>query len=165
MLYYSKEVKKMICFAGITLLCFGLDSISKAWVNKNMDVGESREIAKNRLYIWHIKNKGLPYNKFEGYMKWIIGSSCILIGVLVQYFIAVFQTRKDKRILWSGAIFFGGALGNLIERIRKREVTDFIYIKAKGLPVFNISDSCICFGGLLFFLSSLFIKEKNQKNQ
>lgn len=124
-----------------------------------MKIGEKREIVKKRVYLWHIKNKGLPYNKFEGHISWIVGVSCVMLAVLLKQMISIFHTEKGKNILFFGGIFFGGALGNLVERIRKKYVTDFIYIKGKGLPIFNFADVFICIGGIIFFLSSIFKKE------
>ncbi len=69
---------------------------------------------------------------------------------------------------WSGAIILGGGLGTVYDRIFRFDegVVDFISIKFYGLfgmdrwPTFNISDSCVVVGVILFALSILFQKEK-----
>ena len=45
---------------------FGLDFATKKWADENLPLNRKKEIVKNRLYFWHIKNSGIAYNKFSG---------------------------------------------------------------------------------------------------
>ncbi len=144
----------------VILLIIAADIGSKAVVNRIMKVGEKREIVKNRFYLWHIKNKGVAYNRFEKHPMMILGISA---AALTAFAFRLYQTEKAGQK--TGASFFlslllGGALGNFFERIKNKNVTDFLYIKIKKAPIFNIADTFVVFGGIFFILSSIFSKEK-----
>lgn len=136
------------------------DLCVKAFVSKKLAVGEKHECKCKRLSIWHIKNKGIAYNHLEGQRKEIL----LFTGADIAFFTGILnkecRTKGNTAIGFSIAMLLGGALGNFLERIKKGYVTDYIHIKGKKAPIFNIADVFIAGGAVLFCLSSLFQKEK-----
>ncbi len=126
----------------------GLDLGTKAWVEKNLPQREKREIVKNHLYIWHIKNRGLAYHSFDGKRKGILLST----GGLLLYYSVLFwkSLRKggDHRLAMPLALTLGGGYANFWERLRKGEVTDFLFVPLpmKNPPIFNGADLAILLG-------------------
>lgn len=143
-----------------------LDLLVKALVEQKMPLGKKRQcyFKKNcfykKIYIWHIKNKGVAYNRLEGKQKEIL----IFTGGCMTFFAWLlkkeWQSYGYTLSEFALAFILGGALGNFLERINKGYVTDYIYIEAKKAPVFNIADVFIVLGTVVFCLSSLFHKEK-----
>lgn len=148
----------MIIF-GIIAGIAAADLWIKWLVCKVMQVGEKRQTKWNRLFFWHIKNKGVAYNHLEGRRKGIL----LITGGAMIYFLR--QMRKQWKThgmhtpVLAMAFLVGGALGNFLERIKKGYVTDYIYIQVKGLPIFNLADVFILLGTAILSLSSVFHKE------
>ncbi|HST28686.1 MAG TPA: signal peptidase II, partial [Rudaea sp.] len=73
--------------------------------------------------------------------------------------------RRDWRTALPLALVIGGALGNLIDRLRVGQVTDFIqvYIGAWPFPAFNVADSAISIGAVLLVSFGLFAHSKTAK--
>ena len=133
--------------------------IAKYMINKKVPLNKKIEILKDKFYIWHIKNKGFAYSKFKDFPDIVFLFSSAIFFFFLIFFIRLL--RKDgMNFLKTGiAMIIGGALGNIFERGTKRQVTDYIYIKGKNLPIFNISDIFILFGSIISLLSSIFSKK------
>ena len=133
--------------------------IAKYMINKKVPLNKKIEILKDKFYIWHIKNKGFAYSKFKDFPDIVFLFSSAIFSAVVIFFIRLL--RKDgMNFLKTGiAMIIGGALVNIFERGTKRQVTDYIYIKGKNLPIFNISDIFILFGSIISLLSSIFSKK------
>ena len=135
----------------LTLLAvLGLDFGTKKWANENLPLNRKKEIVKNHLYFWHIKNSGIAYNRFSGKRKSIL---LFTGGILVFYSVQLFrilQGKGDRRMALPLAMTLGGGLGNFLERLRKGKVTDFLFIPAEGknAPIFNVADVFIWIGAL-----------------
>lgn len=133
------------------LAVFGLDIATKKWVEKKLPVGGGKEIAKNRLYLRHIKNGGMAYNTFEGKRKAILLTTGAVLAAYGGMFWRAAFGGGDRRLAMPLGVILGGGLGNFWERLRKGQATDFLYIRAKGAPVFNVADIAVT-GGALWLL-------------
>jgi len=133
----------------IAVLIIFADQLSKYFVTSLMQAGESIPLIENFLHLTYVRNPGaafgmLPYQKIF----------FIVITVVVVIFIIYYYRllSADHRLLrFSLALLLGGAIGNLIDRLRSGYVIDFIDFKIWP-PVFNIADSAIVIGiGLFLF--------------
>lgn len=146
-------------FIVITVIL--LDQITKFLVIENMLLNQSIIIIKDLLHITYIRNAGAAFGLLEEMETpfFLIASS---IAILIV-FIYLVRTPKDHAFLIGSLSFiFGGAIGNMIDRVRFGEVIDFIDLQYKGhhWPAFNISDSAITIGIGLLFLNMIFGKKK-----
>lgn len=145
----------------IIFIIIVIDYITKFKINEKMNIGEKKEIVEDKFYIWHIKNKGIAYNKFEKYPEMVICITSVAITGFFIYLLGLIRYPRECIAKFSLSLVIGGAMGNLIDRIRNKNVTDFIYLKGKNTPIFNFADIFIVFGAVLFVFSSVF--QKNNK--
>ena len=139
------------------LLVVAADQLSKIWIRSNLATGESLpETGFFRLT--HVQNTGAAFGLFQGQsfpltIVALIGVVVLLLFVLFIYHRFPFlDSRLGKPAL---GLVLGGTAGNLIDRLNLGYVTDFIDI---GIwPAFNIADSAITVGVILFAYSLLFL--------
>ena len=138
----------------------GLDTATKKWANKNLPLNRKKEIVRNRLYFWHIKNSGIAYNRFSGKRKSILLFTGGLLAYYSGVFINVLRGKKSKKYDLPLALTLGGGYGNFLERARKGKVTDFLFVPAEGrnAPIFNLADISILLGTLWLTFVSLYEK-------
>ncbi len=152
-------MKKLFIGTGIGFLVFILDQGTKFLALKNLEYGVPFEILGPYFRFTLVFNPygvwGLPITKIIPYEP----------VALLAIFIIFFFIAREKILLYN--IFYGfilgGALGNLIDRLRMKAVIDFIEIGiSENLhwPIFNIADTFITLGigGIIIF--SMFKKEK-----
>jgi len=139
----------------IALLVVAADQLSKVWIRSNLLVGQSLFEA-GFFRIIHVNNTGAAFGLFQGQSFLLTIVALVGITVLLVYVLVIYRKFPllDNRLGRSTlGLVLGGAVGNLIDRLRFGYVTDFISV---GLwPAFNIADSAITVGVILFAYSFL----------
>jgi len=139
----------------IALLVVAADQLSKVWIRSNLLVGQSLFEA-GFFRITHVNNTGAAFGLFQGQSFLLTIVALVGITVLLVYVLVIYRKFPllDNRLGRSTlGLVLGGAVGNLIDRLRFGYVTDFISV---GLwPAFNIADSAITVGVILFAYSFL----------
>ena len=142
-------------FAMIVGLVVVLDQITKLLVLAKMPLYHSIAVIPGFFNLTHIHNPGGAF----GFMATgsqdvrnflFLGVSAIAMGLIVYFYRS---TPKTYPYLASAlAMIFGGAVGNLIDRLRFGEVVDFldVYVGAYHWPAFNVADSAITVGITIF---------------
>lgn len=140
------DTMAMLVFA----LTLAADQLSKVWVREALRIGESTP-AEGFLRLTHVTNSGAIFGLFPNQAVVMTGASLVGIAVLV-YFYHV-HAGRDWRVRTSMGLLLGGAVGNLIDRVLRGEVTDFI--DPTHYPAFNLADSSIVVGVIALILLSL----------
>jgi len=121
------------------------------------------------LNITHQENRGAAFSFLadaSGWQRWFF----ITLAVSISSVIVVWLWRlrmTGQIVLSSGlALVLGGAIGNVVDRIRLGYVIDFIQVFINGwpFPSFNVADSAITVGAILLMVDSLFLSEKKVKS-
>lgn len=148
----------------IALLVIAIDQFTKWLVLKYMELGESITIIEDLLYLTSHRNRGAAWGILQGQMWFFyIITVVVIIGI-------IFYLKKgaDEGLLfkWSLALMLGGAIGNFIDRIFRKEVVDFIHTFPFGynFPIFNIADSSLVIGVALLIIHML-LEEKKEKEK
>ncbi len=144
----------MLRYFGTLCSVFFLDYGTKRLAEHKLSYGISKEIIKNKLYWKRIKNDGMAYNTLEQKPNVVRGIASVL-SLYCLYTMRKEAKKGNTKTAYALAMLLGGAFGNLYDRFTKGGVTDFIYIKAKNAPIFNIADIAIAFGGVVYFVSNL----------
>jgi len=157
-----------VLFATCFVLVVVLDQLSKIWVVHHFILYESREIIPGFFNLIYLTNTGAAFGLFAGHPSWL--RQVFFIGVAVIALSAIFFIhRKIKDISrWytvSLALIGGGAVGNLLDRIRLGSVVDFLdfYIGSHHWPAFNVADSAITVGVAIILLTNVIFSGKEQK--
>ena len=139
----------------IALLVVAADQLSKVWIRSNLLVGQSLFEA-GFFRITHVNNTGAAFGLFQGQSFLLTIVALVGITVLLVYALVIYRKFPllDNRLGRSTlGLVLGGAVGNLIDRLRFGYVTDFIDVGR--WPAFNIADSAITVGVILFAYSFL----------
>jgi signal peptidase II len=150
--------------AGVAIPAIFLDQITKAMAQTRLASGEIVEL----LPVLNLRlgfNRGIsfglaPAEGIAGLWGLIVLTAAIVISL------AVWAVRTgDGRERLPLSLILGGAIGNLIDRVRDGMVTDFIDLHAAGYhwPTFNIADIAITAGAGLFVLSSVGLGSRGQQ--
>ena len=108
------------------------------------------------LQLTYVQNTGAAFGLFKGYHLFFVSCSLLVIGWLVRTFLT--NSQMSRVTMWGCACVLGGALGNLIDRLRFGYVVDFIDLRV--WPVFNLGDSAITVGIALLMLETVFTSQR-----
>lgn len=144
-----------------------LDQATKYLVEKHIRLYETITIVPGFFNLTHVRNKGAAFGilaNVPGIWRSLLFISVTIIAVAVIGFLIKTATARLQIIAFS--LIAGGAVGNLIDRLRYTEVVDFIqwYVKDFYWPSFNIADSAISVGVTLLVVEMLFAKKQEGNN-
>lgn len=128
---------------AIAIAVFVADQVSKSVVEGRVYPGERVEFL-GPLDLTLAYNDGIAFGLAGGAGIWVILLSAVALVALGAF---VAAAPPGWPASFSGGLILGGALGNLVERIRYGEVTDFLLLP--GWPAFNLSDLAITIGVIL----------------
>lgn len=129
--------------AGVVVL----DQATKALVRRTVGPGERVHIVPG-VEIVHARNSGVAFGALSG------GGAVVTVVVALALvgLLGYFATHVQRPLFWlPTGMLVGGAIGNVIDRVRAGEVTDFIQIPL-GFPAFNVADMSITFGVIVLLL-------------
>ncbi len=136
---------------GLVLL---LDQVTKALVRSGVDVGSEDPVLPG-VSIVHVRNRGVAFGAFADGKTLVI----VVIAVALTALVVYFATHVDRPLAWlPTGLLLGGAVGNVLDRVRDGSVTDFI--KLPAWPAFNVADVAITFG----VLALLYVVERRPQD-
>ncbi len=141
-------------FIPLVLLVLGIDQLSKYLVRANLAPGESFP-AEGIFRITHVINRGSAFGLFPNQTVFLVLASLVGIAVLLL----LYRNHPFPGVLLrlSLALQLGGAIGNLADRLRVGQVTDFIQLG--WWPVFNLADASIMVGMAMLLAMFLMAKQ------
>jgi signal peptidase II len=122
------------------------DQAAKALVRSTIDAGDAVHLFLGIRFV-NVRNNGIAFGLFSG------GGAVLVVFALAALvaLLVFFRRHRYRPLVWlPTGLLIGGAVGNLIDRVREDGVTDFIDLPA--WPAFNVADMAITFGVLALLL-------------
>jgi signal peptidase II len=151
-------VDRKYLIPGVTVPSFLIiDQITKLVVASTYDLYESSAVIPGLFSITYIRNPGAAFGFLAGAnpaFRSIFFTAVSMVAVVLIALMLRKIRREETGALVGLSLILSGALGNLIDRIRLGEVIDFldVYIGSYHWPAFNMADSAISIGALLFIM-------------
>lgn len=147
----------LACIIAVAVLV--LDQLTKIWVVSGMDVSQSIPVIRNVLHMTYVQNRGMAFGLFENNRMLFMIPTVILIGAVILAIVKL--GRKNKLLDTSLGLILGGGVGNMIDRIARGFVVDFVDFCAFDFWqwVFNVADAAVVVGTVLFMI--VMITDKN----
>jgi len=124
----------------------GLDLLTKTLIREQVAKGDSIPVLPGVLHVTHVTNTGGAFGVFAGY-SWLFICMVAVVCLAAALYVLVAGGRLPAALGLGVGLAFGGAGGNLIDRVVRGCVTDFLDIRV--WPVFNLADMAIVSGACL----------------
>lgn len=157
----SNRFASFYLWLTISVLVIGFDQLTKSAILKWVALYEKIPV-NSFINITHQRNTGAAFSFLadaSGWQRWFF----ISLGTLVSAYIVVWLWRirgTGQHILSAGlALVMGGAIGNVVDRVRLGSVVDFIQVMIGSwpFPSFNVADSAITVGAVFLIIDALFL--------
>jgi signal peptidase II len=149
----------------VSLAVLLTDQWTKGIITRTFDVHQSRSVIGGLFDLTYVRNSGAAFGLFasvdSSIKAVILNSVAVLVFVVVSAY-ALRSSHKSVRLQVGFSLILGGAIGNLLDRVRFGYVVDFLDFSISGhhWPAFNVADSAICIGVGLLFLDMLGSEEE-----
>ena len=146
---------------GIIFTIVALDQWSKCMIKTSYNLYQSEPIIEGFFYFTYVTNDGMAFGlSFPG------GKTLLLIVTLILTGVIMWMLWKEKNshnlIRYGLTLILAGAIGNMIDRILYGKVVDFLDIMIGNFNwyIFNVADSAVTSGMILFILHTIIVGEK-----
>jgi signal peptidase II len=142
----------------LSAVVIALDQWSKAWIEQHFRVFETMPLMP-LLAITRAHNNGAAFSFLDGasgWQRWMLTALAVIVSAALIFWLKLMPRRS--RLLGAGvALVLGGALGNMIDRLRIGYVVDFVlaHWQQHYFPAFNVADSAITIGAVLLILDTV----------
>lgn len=160
----NKNLVRYISLA-FSLILIGLDQLFKYLAIVHLSKIPTHPVIQDVFHLTYLENRGAAFGILSGKSFFLIGLTFLVIVVIV---LAILLNKvKSNFLLWSFALVIGGGIGNLIDRIVRGFVVDYLDVRVIQFAVFNFADCCVVIGTILlmgYILFGDFIKKRLNKN-
>lgn len=154
----KEKIIRLLSVGGFVIL---IDQITKLVIVANLALSEIIPVVPGFFNITHVRNTGGAFGIFANQnqtfrvMVFLVISS-VAVGFIFYLYRSI--PKSHPMLANALALIFGGAVGNIIDRVRLGEVVDFLdcYVKNLHWPAYNIADSAICIGVAIFIFHLIF---------
>lgn len=152
---------KLKVFLGAFAVALGLDQLTKEWVIRSLGFADRIPVVDGFFYLTHVRNPGAAFSLFaespEPFRRiFFVVATLVAIALIISFFRKL--APGDRLSALALGLVLGGAVGNLVDRLRHGEVVDFLHFRlwaGYSWPDFNLADSAIVVGVLLLVLELL----------
>jgi signal peptidase II len=159
-------LKKKNIIGAITLgTVLLLDQITKMYVSSIMFLHDSFSVIDGFFNITYVRNPGAAFGFLADSspaFRSVFFVAMAIIAILLILFLIMKAEDEELLFTFSLSLILGGAVGNLIDRVRFGEVIDFLdfYLASYHWPAFNVADTSISCGAVLLVFGMIKRKEK-----
>lgn len=146
-------------FYALAGAVFLIDQATKTWLRMSLPVNATVPLLPDVFHLTHTQNTGAAFSLFPGATPFLAATAVVVIAALI---VAQWRagTRLPLTLALALALPLGGALGNLVDRLRQGYVTDLFDFRLIDFPVFNVADAAITVGITLLAWRTLTAREE-----
>jgi signal peptidase II len=144
-----------LLFLGLALLVVVCDQVTKRLAEDRLRDQRSVPVVDDILRLTYVQNRGAAFGLLQDQTTFFVLVGIVVIGVIAASY--RYLPRSGFLLHLALGLQLGGAIGNLIDRVRQGYVVDFVDFgyRANWWPVFNVADSAIVVGVALLALNAL----------
>ncbi|MBQ3119178.1 MAG: signal peptidase II [Clostridia bacterium] len=146
-------------FTGILIIGI-LDQAAKFFAAGLLQSVDTYPLWNEVFHLTYVENKGAGWGMFSDH-TWLLTVATIIVIVAAVSYVVV-KRPKDQLFLTAFTFMIGGAVGNLVDRVRQGFVIDFLDFTLIDFPVFNIADCFITIGAAIFVIYVIFFSDKKE---
>ena len=151
---------------GLIVVIVALDQWSKWAIKTSFNLYQSKPVIQDLLHFTYVTNDGMAFGlSFPGGKHVLLIMTILLTGFIVGF---LWKEKNGHPLIKYGlALILGGAIGNLIDRLLYGKVVDFLDLMIGNFHwyIFNIADSSVTIGMILFIIHSIYIEPKKNNDE
>ncbi len=150
----------------IIVAIIALDQWSKWAIKTSFNLYQSKPVIQDLLHFTYVTNDGMAFGlSFPGGKHVLLIMTILLTGFIVGF---LWKEKNGHPLIKYGlALILGGAIGNLIDRLLYGKVVDFLDLMIGNFHwyIFNIADSSVTIGMILFIIHSIYVEQKKTNDE
>lgn len=148
----------------LTILLTVVDQVTKILSKNYLENTSGRDLIPGVFRLEYLENRGAAFGIFQEQRILLLFVTFLILAILIYCYHKIPAKRKFFPIQLVLLLITAGAIGNMIDRIFRNYVIDFLYFKLIDFPIFNVADCYVVIGSVLFVLLVLFYYKDEDLN-
>ncbi len=149
----------------VAVIMIVIDQCTKLWAVAKLKPIGSTPVIDGFLNLTFVENHGVAFGMLHG-KKWLILCMvAVIVAILVYYFVKLPKTKEYHYVRGAMTLILAGAVGNVMDRMMRGYVVDFLEFAFVDFPVFNMADIYIVVGVILLAILMLFVIQEEPKKK
>lgn len=157
----KRKIFLLILDLLILALLVALDQYTKYIAVQKLKNQPAFNIINGVLEFNYLENRGAAFGMLQNQKIFFVFVAVIFLCVIIYVLVKAPLDKKYFKLHILLVMIAGGAIGNLIDRLRFDYVVDFIYIVLINFPIFNVADMYVTFSTVLLIIQVLFVYKEN----
>lgn len=158
------KIKILLLDLLFLLLLIFVDQFTKYAAVLKLKNQPAFNIINGVLEFNYLENRGAAFGMLQNQKIFFVFVAVIFLGVIIYVLAKAPVDKKYNKLHFLLVMIAGGAIGNLIDRLRFDYVVDFIYIVLINFPIFNVADMYVTFSTVILIIQVLFVYKENDFN-
>lgn len=155
------KIRLLVSDLVLLLLLVAADQITKYTAVIKLKNQPAFNIIDGVLEFNYLENRGAAFGMLQNQKMFFIFVAIIFLGVIAYVLFKAPAEKKYNSLHVLLVLIAGGAIGNMIDRLRLDYVVDFIYIVWINFPIFNVADIYVTFSTVILVIQFLFVYKDN----
>jgi signal peptidase II len=149
-------IKYILC-----ALILVLDRLTKIWAVEALDGKGFVDFIKGFINLVYVENKGVAFGMLSDKLYVMLPITVVVIGICIFVFLK--YKGESKVFDYAMLLIIAGAVGNIMDKLTRGFVVDFLNFEFMDFPVFNVADISVCTGAGLLIIYILFFSDKKKE--
>lgn len=155
------KVKLLILDLLLLILLVCVDQFTKYTAVLKLKNQPAFNIIDGVLEFNYLENRGAAFGMLQNQKSFFVFVAVVFLGVIIYVLIKTPDDKKYTKLHILLIMIAGGAIGNMIDRLKLDYVVDFIYIVLINFPIFNVADMYVTFSTVILIIQILFVYKEN----
>ncbi|MDE7444348.1 MAG: signal peptidase II [Lachnospiraceae bacterium] len=155
------KVKLLIVDLLLLILLVCVDQFTKYTAVLKLKNQPAFNIIDGVLEFNYLENRGAAFGMLQNQKSFFVFVAVVFLGVIIYVLIKTPDDKKYTKLHFLLIMIAGGAIGNMIDRLKLDYVVDFIYIVLINFPIFNVADMYVTFSTVILIIQILFVYKEN----
>lgn len=129
---------------GMMALLIAADQLIKAWALHSLKAVDTIPLIQGVLHFTYVENRGAAFGILQGKTAILSAITGVFLGLMILALLL--KIIKKASMVWTFSLIIAGGIGNLIDRVFRGFVIDYIDFRLINFPVFNLADCCVVIG-------------------
>ena len=152
-------------YIALGILVFLFDIMTKFAAEAHLKLVDTIPLWNKVFHLTYVENRGIAFGLFSGERVTFIVVTVLVLAMLVILYVKTAKPERTRFMNYAMAFICGGAAGNLLERLAKGYVVDFLDFRGIHFPVFNVADIAVCLGAVLLMIHFLLADAKEESSK
>lgn len=157
-----KRSKQLIYALIIFVICIAIDQATKYYAMTYISKHSPIRVLGDFFVLYYHENRGAAWGIMQGKQWFLIVVSIVILFVLIACLCKIPSTKRHLPLQISIWLIIAGAVGNMIDRIIRNYVVDFLYLQKIDFPIFNVADCYVTVGAAILIILLLFVYKEDE---